>query len=99
MRTITFIGTVVAGLTAATFFAVPASAERICSRVCDGGICRSHCAERGIGIGVGADRDDRRLFLYHRDGDDRRFDRDRDDRRVHHDGDDRRVRHDRDDRR
>jgi hypothetical protein len=74
MRTITLIVTVAAGLTAATFFAAPASAQRICNKVCNGGVCRSQCVERSDR--PRADRDDRRLYLYDRGRDDRRFNSD-----------------------
>ena len=59
MRMITLMGTAAAALTAATLFAAPASADRVCRQVCDGGFCRTHCFERGD-----------RLYLYDRDRDD-----------------------------
>ena len=58
MRSITLMGTAAAVLTATTFLAVPANAERICRQVCDEGFCRSRCVERGD-----------RLFMYDRDRD------------------------------
>jgi hypothetical protein len=59
MRMITLMGTAAAALTAAMLFAAPASAERVCRQVCDGGFCRTHCFDRGD-----------RLYLYDRDRDD-----------------------------
>jgi hypothetical protein len=58
MRMITLMGTAAAALTAATLFAAPASADRVCRQVCDGGFCRTHCFDRGD-----------RLYLYDRDRD------------------------------
>ena len=58
MRSIMFMGTAVAVLTATTLLAVPANAERICRQVCDEGFCRSRCIERGD-----------RLYMYDRDRD------------------------------
>jgi hypothetical protein len=46
MRSIAFLGTAAAVLTATTLLAVPASAERVCHQVCDQGFCRSRCVER-----------------------------------------------------
>ena len=48
MRSITFMGTVAAVLTATTLLAVPANAERICRQVCDEGFCRTRCAREAI---------------------------------------------------
>lgn len=47
MRMIALVGTAAAALSAATFFAGPADAERICRQVCDDGFCRTQCVERG----------------------------------------------------
>jgi hypothetical protein len=58
MRSITFLGTTAAVLTATTLLAVPASAERVCHQVCDHGFCRSRCVERSD-----------RLYMYDRDKD------------------------------
>ena len=58
MRSITFMGTAAAVLTATTLLAVPANAERICRQVCDEGFCRSRCVERND-----------RLYMYDRDRD------------------------------
>ena len=46
MRSITLLGTAVAVLTAGTLLTVPASADRICKKVCDEGSCRTTCVER-----------------------------------------------------
>jgi len=46
MRSITFIGTAVAVLTASTLLTVPASADRVCKKVCGEGSCRTTCVER-----------------------------------------------------
>ena len=56
MRSITFMGTAAAVLTATTLLAAPASAERICRQVCDEGFCRTRCVDRGD-----------RLYMYDRD--------------------------------
>jgi len=58
MRSITFMGTAAAVLTATTLLAVPANAERICRQVCDEGFCRTRCVERGD-----------RLYMFDRDRD------------------------------
>ena len=67
MRMITLMGTAAAALTAATLFAAPASADRVCRQVCDGGLYlydrdrddyyhRHHRPGVGIyGPGVGVD--------------------------------------------
>lgn len=60
MRTITLMGTAAAVLmTAGTLIVTPASADRVCHRVCDDGFCRTRCVDRGD-----------RLYLYDRDRDD-----------------------------
>jgi hypothetical protein len=58
MMRLTLIGTAVAALTTATLLAAPANADRFCRKVCDNGICRSTCVDRGD-----------RLYMYDRDGD------------------------------
>ncbi len=58
MRSITLMGTAAAVLTATTLLAVPASADRICHKVCHEGFCRSSCVERSD-----------RLYMYDRDRD------------------------------
>jgi hypothetical protein len=40
------MGTAAAVLTATTLLAGPASADRICKKVCHEGFCRSQCVER-----------------------------------------------------
>ena len=47
MRSITLMGTAAAVLTVGTLLAAPASADRICKKVCHEGFCRSQCIERG----------------------------------------------------
>ena len=59
MRMITLMGTAAAALTAATLFAAPASADRVCRQDCDGGFCRTRCFDRSD-----------RLYMYDRDRDD-----------------------------
>jgi hypothetical protein len=61
MRSITLMGTAVAVLTASTLLTVPASADRICKKVCDEGSCRTTCVERND-----------RLYMRDRDSDHRR---------------------------
>jgi hypothetical protein len=56
MRSIALMGTAAAVLTAVTLVAAPANAERVCRQVCDGGVCKSRCVERGD-----------RLFMQERD--------------------------------
>ncbi len=64
MRSITFMGTAAAVLTATTLLAVPASADRICHKVCHEGFCRSSCVERGDRLIYDRDRD----YYHHRRG-------------------------------
>ena len=52
---LTLIGTAVAALTTGTLLAAPANADRFCRKVCDSGICRSTCVDRGD-----------RLYMYDR---------------------------------
>jgi hypothetical protein len=58
MRTITLMGAAAAALTAVTLIATPASADRVCRQVCDGGFCRTRCFDSGD-----------RLYMYDRDRD------------------------------
>jgi hypothetical protein len=44
MHSIMLLGTAAAVLTAATAFAGPASAERVCRQICDAGFCRTQCS-------------------------------------------------------
>jgi hypothetical protein len=48
MRSITFMGTAVAVLTSTTFLAIPASAGRVCHKVCHEGSCVEPHASRGM---------------------------------------------------
>jgi hypothetical protein len=67
MRTITFIGTIGAALTATMLFAATANADRVCRRVCDDGFCQTRCFNSGD-----------RVYRYDRDRDhyrDRDYDR------------------------
>ena len=54
----TLMGTAAAVLTATTLLAVPASADRICKKVCHEGFCRSTCVQRSD-----------RLYMHGRDVD------------------------------
>jgi hypothetical protein len=46
MRSITLIGTAAAVLTTTMLLAAPASADRVCKKVCSEGSCRTTCVER-----------------------------------------------------
>jgi hypothetical protein len=46
MRSITLMGTAAVVLSATTLLAVPASADRVCKKVCSEGSCRTTCVER-----------------------------------------------------
>jgi len=46
VRSITLMGTAAAVLTATTLLAVPASADRVCKKVCNEGFCRTTCVQR-----------------------------------------------------
>jgi hypothetical protein len=46
VRSITLMGTAAAVLTATTLLAVPASADRVCKKVCTEGSCRTTCVQR-----------------------------------------------------
>ena len=63
MRSITFIGIAVAVLTASTLLTVPASADRVCKKVCSEGSCRTTCVDRGDRLYM-QDRD--RDYYHHR---------------------------------
>ena len=52
---LTLIGAAAAALTTATLLAAPANADRYCRKVCDNGVCRSSCVDRGD-----------RLYMYDR---------------------------------
>ena len=47
MRSITLMGTAIAVLTASALLTVPASADRVCKKVCSEGSCRTTCVDRG----------------------------------------------------
>jgi len=47
MRSITLMGTAAALFTASMLLAAPASADRICKKVCHEGFCKSTCVDRG----------------------------------------------------
>ena len=47
MRTLSIAGAAAAILTTTLLVAGPASADRVCRQVCDGGFCKSRCVERG----------------------------------------------------
>ncbi len=61
MRSITFLGTTIAVLTASTLLTVPTSADRVCKKVCSEGSCRTTCVDRGDRVYMDRDRD-----YYHR---------------------------------
>ena len=65
MRSITLMGAAAVVLSATTFLAVPASADRVCKQVCDNGFCRSRCVDRGDHLYM-YDRD--RDYYHHRRG-------------------------------
>jgi hypothetical protein len=47
MRTLSIAGAAAAILTTTLLIAGPASADRVCRQVCDGGFCKSRCVDRG----------------------------------------------------
>jgi hypothetical protein len=47
MRALSIAGAAAAVLTTTLLVAGPASADRVCRQVCDGGICKSRCVDRG----------------------------------------------------
>jgi hypothetical protein len=63
MRSITLMGTAAAGLTATMLLAAPASADRICKKVCNEGSCRTTCVERNDRLYM---RDRDRDYYHHR---------------------------------
>ena len=63
MRSITLIGTVAAALTATTLLTVPASADRVCKKVCSEGSCRTTCVQMNDRLYM-QDRD--RDYYHHR---------------------------------
>jgi hypothetical protein len=50
MRSITLMGTAAAVLTVTTLLTAPASADRVCKKVCSEGSCRTTCVERSDGL-------------------------------------------------
>jgi hypothetical protein len=56
MRSITFMGTAAAILTASALLTGPASADRVCKKVCSEGTCRTTCV-----------RNDDHLYMRDRD--------------------------------
>ena len=63
MRSITLLGTAAAVLTAMTLLTVPASADRVCHKVCNGDVCKSTCVQRNDRLYM-QDRD--RDYYHHR---------------------------------
>ena len=63
MRLITLMGTAAALLTATMLLAAPASADRICKKVCNEGVCKSTCVQRNDRLYM-QDRD--RDYYHHR---------------------------------
>ena len=63
MRSITLMGTAAAVLTATMLLATPASADRICKKVCNEGSCRTTCVERNDRLYM---RDRDRDYYHHR---------------------------------
>jgi len=63
MRSITLMGTAAALLTATMLLAAPASADRICKKVCNEGVCKSTCVQRNDRLYM-QDRD--RDYYHHR---------------------------------
>jgi hypothetical protein len=63
MRSITLMGTAAAVLTATMLLAAPASADRICKKVCNEGSCRTTCVERNDRLYM---RDRDRDYYHHR---------------------------------
>ena len=70
MRTLSIAGAAAAILTTTLLVAGPASADRVCRQVCDGGFCKSRCVERGPRLYNMEPRDHMRrpgVELYNRD--------------------------------
>jgi hypothetical protein len=63
VRVITLMGTAAALLTATMLLAVPASADRVCHKVCNEGFCRTTCVQRNDRLYM-QDRD--RDYYHHR---------------------------------
>jgi hypothetical protein len=63
MRSITLMGTAAAVLTATMLLAAPASADRICKKVCNEGSCRTTCVQSNDRLYM---RDRDRDYYYHR---------------------------------
>ena len=63
MRSITLLGTAAVVLSTTTLLAVPASADRVCKKVCDEGFCRTTCVQRNDRLYM-QDRD--RGYYHHR---------------------------------
>jgi hypothetical protein len=65
MRTITFIGTAAAALTATMLFTSAANADRVCRERCEGSFCQTRCFDRGDRV-YRYDRDYGRGYYHHR---------------------------------
>ena len=65
MRSVTLMGTAAVVLSATILLAVPASADRVCKKVCSEGSCRTTCVERNDRLYL-QDRD--RDYYHHRRG-------------------------------
>ena len=63
MRSVTLMGTAAVVLSATILLAVPASADRVCKKVCSEGSCRTTCVERNDRLYL-QDRD--RGYYHHR---------------------------------
>jgi hypothetical protein len=68
MRSVTLMGTAAAVLTTTMLLAVPASADRICKKVCHEGICRSQCVERSDRLYMRDNMRDRDYYHHHHRG-------------------------------
>jgi hypothetical protein len=68
MRSVMLTGTAAAVLTTTMLLAVPASADRICKKVCHEGICRSQCVERGDRLYMRDNMRDRDYYHHHHRG-------------------------------
>jgi hypothetical protein len=70
MRALSIASAAAAILTTTLLVAGPASADRVCRQVCDGGFCKSRCVERGPRLYNMEPRDHMRrpgVELYNRD--------------------------------
>ena len=63
MRSITLLGAAAVVLSGTTLLAVPASADRVCHKVCNGDVCKSTCVQRNDRLYM-QDRD--RDYYHHR---------------------------------